>query len=372
MSKGLAIIYDPHNLYQFLWYYCTYGKNKKWDALCLPNGFRGQYMDAYCKKCGVFENIYSDDKDFLAVPLSQQLKIFLQMFGYAIIGQQKRFCRKFLNNYVNIDEYDEINVMTDVGLVSGLAVGLSSQKKVVITEDGVGDYEVRKYKNVFSEFFTLHTWKGVFLSLMGYSNIGHVFPLRTTKNCIKYSSHPEKMNYTKYYSHHKLYDFSQTDSVLFENIIKKTYDDINKYDLDSYDAILFTEPLEDYFVKPDLSYKLIEDYISNNTKRVLIKKHPREKWNYTFSDDVQVDVLDQSIPAEVLIPYLKNKHLIFTPSSSVMLYLDSDINNVSCLYLSKAFTQEQTPTILGFYPTKENLLENLKRYGIEKYRIIEI
>ena len=80
MNKGLAIIYDPHNLYQFLWYYCTYGQNKKWDALCLPNGFKGQYMDAYCKKSGVFENIYCDDKDFLAVPLSQQLKIFLHFF----------------------------------------------------------------------------------------------------------------------------------------------------------------------------------------------------------------------------------------------------------------------------------------------------
>ena len=98
--------------------------------------------------------------------------------------------RKQKMKYVNIDEYDEINVMTDVGLVSGLAIGLGSQKKVVIMEDGTGDYLTRSYKNIFKNFFSLHAWKGFILSLLGYSNPGHYYPLRSTKNCIKYSSHP--------------------------------------------------------------------------------------------------------------------------------------------------------------------------------------
>ena len=372
MGKGLAIIYDPHNLYQFLWYYCTYGQNKKWDALCLPNGFKGQYMDSYCEKCGVFDNIYSDDKDFLAVPLSQQLKIFFQMFGFAIIGQQKRFCRKFLNNYVNIDDYDEITVMTDVGLVSGLAIGLGSQKKVVITEDGVGDYLERSYKNLFKEFFHLHTWKGFSLAFLGYANIGHVFPLRSTKHCHKYSSHPDLMKYNKYASHNKLYDFSKTDMNIFNNAIESLYGAISKFNFDDYDAIVFTEPLEDYFSNTERYYNLTENYISNNTKKILIKKHPREKWNYTFSDSVQVDVFDQSIPAEVMIPYIKNKKLIFAPSSSIMLYLDCETNTVYSLYFSKALIEEQSNSILGAYPTKETLIDNLKKYGIKQYKIIDL
>ena len=204
MSKGLAVIYDPHNLYQFIWYYSTYGADKKWDALCLPNGFKGQYMDAYCKKCGIFENIFTDEKDYISVSSREQLKIFFKMFGYALIGQQKRFCNSFLKNYVNIDEYDEINVMTDVGLVSGLCIGLGKLKRVVIMEDGNGDYISRSYRNVFEHFFKMPTWKGFLLSLMGYSNTGHVFPLRTTKRCIKFSSHPELMAYKKYASHLKL------------------------------------------------------------------------------------------------------------------------------------------------------------------------
>ena len=372
MSKGLAIIYDPHNLYQFLWYYCTYGSEKKWDALCLPNGFKGQYMDAYCEKSGVFENIYSDDKDFLAVSTGQQFKIFLQMFGYAIIGQQKRFCRKFLNKYVNIDEYDEINVMTDVGLVSGLAVGLGKQKKVIIMEDGVGDYLPRTYKNLFKDFFALHTWKGFLLSFLGYSNIGHVFPLRSTKYCIKYSSHPDIMKYTRYSHLNKLYDFTATNMAVFNPAVESIYGAISKFNFDTYDAVVFTEPLEDYFANTKPYYNLLEKYISENTNNILIKKHPREKWDFTFSDNIRVDYFDQSIPAEVMIPYLKNKMLIFAPSSSIMLYLDSEANSVRCLYFRDALSNEQSMSILGVYPTKDALTESLGKYGINRYDIVDL
>ena len=370
MSKGLAIIYDPHNLYQFLWYYCTYGSEKKWDVLCLPNGFKGQYMDSYCRKCGVFENIYCDDKDFLAVPLGQQLKIFLQMLGHAIIGQQKRFCRKFLNKYINTDEYDEINVMTDVGLVSGLAIGLGSQKKVVIMEDGTGDYLTRSYKNIFKNFFSLHAWKGFILSLLGYSNPGHYFPLRSTKNCIKYSSHPEIMKYNKYISNHKLYDFNNTNMHLFETCVAGIYGNMNNYNFDNYDTVLFTERLDDFFNNPKPYQKLLEDYISNNSKRILIKKHPRDEANYTFGNNVIADCFDQSIPAEVMLPYLNNKTLFFIPYSSIMLYLNGTNNSICSLYFDNIVTDKQSN--FAEYPSKEKLKNEIESYGLSNYRIIEL
>ena len=49
-KKGLAVIYDPHNLYQFIWYYCNAGRDMVWDALCLPNDKKGEYMHTYCEK----------------------------------------------------------------------------------------------------------------------------------------------------------------------------------------------------------------------------------------------------------------------------------------------------------------------------------
>ena len=57
-KRGLAVFYDPHNVYQFLWYYCTYGQDMDWDALCLPNSFQGEYVSEWAEKLGIFKNIY--------------------------------------------------------------------------------------------------------------------------------------------------------------------------------------------------------------------------------------------------------------------------------------------------------------------------
>ena len=58
MKKGLAVFYDPHNVYQFLWYYCTYGGgNMEWSALCLPNSFLGDQVSEFCKKLDIFKKI---------------------------------------------------------------------------------------------------------------------------------------------------------------------------------------------------------------------------------------------------------------------------------------------------------------------------
>ena len=70
-KKGLVVIYDPHSLQQFIWYYCTYAQDVKWDALCLPNGYKGTYMTDYCKKSGVFEKIYVGNVDYMNMKLKK-------------------------------------------------------------------------------------------------------------------------------------------------------------------------------------------------------------------------------------------------------------------------------------------------------------
>ena len=96
--KGLAIIYDPHNLYQFLWYYCNKGKIKEWDALCLPNGYKGEYMHTFCEESGVFSKIYKYDTDFSNMSGMKKIKVILSMFGHFIIGKHKEFCKKLMNS----------------------------------------------------------------------------------------------------------------------------------------------------------------------------------------------------------------------------------------------------------------------------------
>ena len=78
--KGLAVVYDPHNLYQFIWYYCNKGKEKEWDALCLPNGFKGEYMHTYCERAEIFQYIYKDDKDYSNIPIGEKIKNFNVVF----------------------------------------------------------------------------------------------------------------------------------------------------------------------------------------------------------------------------------------------------------------------------------------------------
>ncbi len=47
-KKGLAVLYDPNSLRQFVWYYSTISPNIAWNVLCLPNGGKGTYIDESC------------------------------------------------------------------------------------------------------------------------------------------------------------------------------------------------------------------------------------------------------------------------------------------------------------------------------------
>ena len=99
-KRGLVIVYDPHSLQQFVWYYCTYGQDIKWDALCLPNGYKGAYMDTYCVRTGVFENVFKGETDYLEMPFINKVALFLKIFGYYVIGNRKKCSNEILLSYV--------------------------------------------------------------------------------------------------------------------------------------------------------------------------------------------------------------------------------------------------------------------------------
>ena len=195
MAKGLLIVYNPHNLLEFIWYYHTNKEAREltWDALCLPSGPNGQYMAPYCEKCGIFENVFSDSFAYSDGPVLKQLTLFLKMFGYFIVGQRKRFCKKILNKYIDPDSYKQFAVLSDFGIVSGAVLGAGLN--TVIFEDGAADYEPRKNSNIFGDILNPFRIKGFLLAKMGYSNSAYFYPLRTTKNCIKYNSYPDKVPY---------------------------------------------------------------------------------------------------------------------------------------------------------------------------------
>ena len=318
--KGLAIIYDPHNLYQFLWYYCNKGKIKEWDALCLPNGYKGEYMHTFCEESGVFSKIYKYDTDFSNMSGMKKIKVILSMFGHFIIGKHKEFCKKLMNSYVVLNDYDEIVVIADVGVVSGACVALGEEKEIVILEDGINDYSNRPRWISKEKMKSVYNWQGFFLAKMGYCSPGW-FWFEPDRYCIKYSSQPEKMKYRNYKEIRQLYTQEGTDEKLFDHIVKKIYPAIQKIDFEKTEAVLFTRSLDDFVVDDKKYIERIENYIQRSYKNILLKKHPREQCVYQFENGIKCLEVDNSVPAEVLLPYLKGKDIILITTSAIMLYM---------------------------------------------------
>ncbi len=166
MSKGLAVIYDPHNLYQFVWYYCNHGKQKKWDALSLPNGGRGNICIHSVKTLESLNMFYRSDNDFSVMEAKKKCVIVAQNVCELYIGKTKDFCKKMLNPIRGLSEYDEIVVIADVGIISGACVVLGEEKEVVILEDGINDYSIRPRWIPKTKLFSTYMWQGFILARM--------------------------------------------------------------------------------------------------------------------------------------------------------------------------------------------------------------
>ena len=319
-SKGLVVIYDPHNLYEFVWYYCNEGKSKKWDALCLPNAQKGEYMHSYCEASGIFDRIIRNDTGYESISSGKKLSMLASMFVSWVFGQRKAYCHRLLNRFVRLDEYDEIVIIADVGIVSGACCALSEEKKVIILEDGINDYSERPRMIPKTKRRSLYSWQGFLLALMGYCSPGW-FYLKTNRDCIKYASQPEKMVYRNYREIRQLYAEVGTDTVLFNELVRRLYPALNNYDLAHTDAVVLTRPLEDFVTQPDKYRQRLEQYIREHYSSILLKKHPREQASYDFGDNVAVSEIDNSIPAEALLPYLVGKEIAVVTTSAIMIYM---------------------------------------------------
>lgn len=363
-KKGLAVIYDPHNLYQFLWYYCTYGKDIEWYALCLPNSYKGEYLSKECKKLNIFKEIYTDSVPFDSLPFRKKISLFFQMLIYALIGRQKKFASNFISPYIKDLSFDTAVILTDIGFISGMFCLFGKEKEIVILEDGMGDYEDRKYINIFKHLKNFYDIQGFFLSLLRYSSPSHYFPLYTSKNCIKFCSHPEKMKYKKYKEMRVLFDMNNTDLELFKHFIYMLYPNIKDYFSENKQVILFTTPLSDYVTNTKPYVNLIEEYINKNYSDIIVKKHPRDNANYNFSNGV-IEI-PQQIPAEVLLPFLGKMKILFMETSALNLYISSFGYIPYFFYFNTLFEDNKIEKdILSKYYTKDELADKLNYYNFD-------
>ena len=371
MKKGLLVIYSPQHLIQFIWYYCTYGHNKKWDALCLPNGFSAERIKEYCEKTGIFEDVFFNDTYYMETPLKKRIAMFSKMLTSSAAGKKKQYVEKFLSNYVELKSYDEINVLSDFGIISGAFTALSKEKQIIIMEDGVADYQERTFRNIYRQPINTVNFEGLLLSLLGYANVAHYYPLRTNKDCIKFSSRPKMMKYRDYKGINKLYDFGKTDMSLYNQLVKTTYFGASDaVPFEKADAILFTNPISDFTSKPNKYINLVEEYISEKYNNILIKKHPRDKAQYTFSD-TSCYYIPQPVPSEALFPYLSGKKLIFAAPSSILLNITAEAE-IECLYFKDLYKDSIRNNSNEKYNDFESFCEKLSLFGLKNISITKL
>ena len=370
-GKGLVIIYDPHSLQQFIWYYFTYGTGKKWDALCLPNGYKGTYMEPYCRKTGLFDTIIKDDTEYMSLGLFRKFKLICKMTGYYIVGKRKLCAKRILNEYVgSIDDYDEVVALCDIGFISGLCALLGDEKTISYLDDGLGDYNYRdKWSNTYKKTSLMY-WQGFVMSRMGYGCAGR-FYFKPTEKCIKYCAVPEEMKYRNY-KEIRSFDMSNTDVDGYNNTLRRTYVGLSDIDFDSVDAVFFTDNLEVFSPNYQDYYDKCSRIIGGKHRTVLLKKHPRDGATYSFPDGVRVIEVDNEIPAEIILPYLKGKQIYFSIFSSIIIFMQQYNYSYSILYSSQMYQDNiSNPKSTWHFHSKERVLDLCRRFSTNEYNIIE-
>lgn len=369
-NRGLVIVYDPHNLYQFIWYYCNIGKEREWDALCLPNDKKGEYMHSYCEATGIFGKVYKYDDGFKSASASKKMLTFAKMLGYFFMGQRKRYCRNLINKYVKWDAYEQVVILTCVGLVSGACAALGDEKDIIILEDGGADYWERKKGFTWRNIKSLYHWQGFILSHMGYCCPGW-FYFEPEGKCIKYCSRPDKMKNHNYKEIRQLYDSDGTDTVLLEHIVNRTYPKIKDINFNEIDAAFLSIPLSDFVNNAEQYKDKLGKYLSDRYERMLVKKHPRDMMDYEFGHTLLIDV-DSTIPAEALMPYLKNMDVYMCEFCSTIMYAKPYDLHCIVIILDGYYEESMSEGVDAKAPSEEEVRKYIDSFGGDNCLVIKI
>lgn len=366
-NRGLVVIYDPHALMQFLQFYCMGDYEAEWDVLCLPKENGKGEMCPYCEKAGIFHNVFEGEIEYQKLSTVRKLKIFFAMFIYALAGQQKKYCKRTLNQYVgNIDNYNILAANTESGFVSGMLASFGKEKTVVYFEDGMADYRfVRKrwksnYKyNIFTDF------QCVIMARLGYFGKGYTY-LKTTKDTIKYCSIKKELLYQNY---KEIREFSMNSNMLaeFRLIINRVYPELIKLRIDPEAAILFTDTNDSGFKDWDEYVKQFIQIICQSHKKLVLKCHPREDMSeYHFPLSISVEIIPKDIPAELLLPYLNGNACYFMIPNSILLNMRIYNLKANILYFKPMYEVE----VPGIDLSK--VKEICERFAKNQYNIIDI
>lgn len=361
-KNAVVILYSPRGLLEFLWYFCTYGKEYNWIAVCAWYGNMARHQVEVCRKLGIFSRICFDDRNFMDMDILKKIKLFFEMGFYFLIGQRKKMCRRIIQEAIGDIDYELAVISCDYGILPGAFLAEAKEKRIVILEDGVGDYMERYKYPRFRSMKSINDLAGFFLAKMGYANTAFCYAMRDSQFCEKFSIYPEKLKYRDYKSIQKLgdMDHERFDRDLYQ-VLKSEV--INAQEEYTGDAVLFTTTFYGVVKEHDIVVSEAEKYINKNYagKTLLLKKHPRDEHKYVFDSRVNVVEIDKNLPAEILEEKLKVGAYIYMYPSNTMLTYQKYVEQIYVLYFR---ILEKTKT-RGF-----NYKENFKR-GLKVCKIKE-
>lgn len=331
MEKALAVLWSPKSLLDFLWYYEAYGKKKyEYDILVLTAGadadgvWKTRIYD-YVVNAGIFNKISVYRDSYVDQKLIKKIGLVAKMGWYAVRGKQREFCATEMKSWFDYEDYDQIVTVFLPTIFSGELLVLSEDVEVVLLEDGVKDYVPhRKWPTIKSikEMGAQFEIAGCILSKMGYADPTTSYDFKPTRNCIKFSSEPQKLLYTKYKSIYQLNDMALVNVENYKKLVEKTFH--FNMETRNADIILFTAPLYNFSEKMETflvekTVRFIEERY--NPKSIILKKHPRDRCNYIFRDEIKVFEIDPDVPAELITDLIDVKiHIFMNLTALLMAY----------------------------------------------------
>lgn len=369
--RGLAVIYDPHALMQFLQFYCMGDYEAEWDALCLPKEDGKEEMYSYCKQTGIFKKIYKGESEYKNLSIAQKLKLFIPMVLFYIMGQRKKYCKKTLNQYVeNINRYEILVANTEMGFISGMLASFGKEKTVIYFEDGAGDYMFyrRRWKSIY-RIGSFENFQSIFMARMGYFGKGYTY-LKPTRDTIKYCSVMDELLY-KNYKEIRQFSMDTAMQKKFTELLDKVYPQLANLKIDEETAIAFTDPVElDCEDWEGYVEKFIKELCRTHTK-VLLKCHPREDVEkYFFAESVKMEVIPRDIPAEVILPYLNKNDCYFMFPNSILINIKLYDVKIYVLYSEYIYRQLRKKTF--FFNSIESTREFCDRFVKDQCIVMSI
>lgn len=309
-KKALAVVAGPYRLLQVLWLTLKY-KEYDWSVVLLRYGENLSVVENLKKACldsGVFQNVYTAITVGRYSTSIQKIRETLKMFFYYLIGKRKTYCLKLITNYISNFDYQLLCVAGSYSFFEGAVLNFSSDIETLIIQEGLPDY-IKTTTN----YNKITDLASNFLYKMGYINLKANPDFGFYNTCTKYAALPDKLRYKGFKKTEYMFDNSLIDKNTFRTLIQKFF----PVEAETYDAVLFTAPLQLYS-KNDFS-ELIQWLEKNyKNKRILIKKHPQDTADY-YCENVKIFNKYTEFPGEVLLQCVSKCRLYFLFPSNMLI-----------------------------------------------------